>query len=135
VNHLLISGQYHAQNKWQLLLRIWLKKQAKIVLPNWLNELSKKNNLPFNSVRIRAQKTRWGSCSARKNINLNYQLLFLPTGLVQHILLHELCHTVHLNHSKAFWQLLTRLDPNTLHLKHQTRQPYLLNGFKFNFLY
>ncbi len=110
---LTLSGNYQNQNHWQTLLILWVKKQAKAILPPWLKHLSELKLLPYTSVSIRSQKTRWGSCSANKKINLNYKLLFLNKEMVEHILLHELCHTVHLNHSKNFWALLTKLDPNT----------------------
>ncbi len=114
---LLIAGDYTTKERWKALLQNWLKKQALAVLPAWLTRVSQEVNLPFANVAIRAQKTRWGSCSSQKNINLNYKLLFLKPELVRHILLHELCHTVHLNHSKKFWELLNQLDPNTKHLE------------------
>jgi predicted metal-dependent hydrolase len=55
---------------------------------------------------IRSQKTRWGSCSIRGNISLNDQLLFMPAKTVEYLMIHELCHTRHLNHSTAFWSLV-----------------------------
>ena len=61
---------------------------------------------------VRNQKMQWGSCSTSKNIQLNYRIFFLPQALAEHILLHELSHIQHLNHSRAFWQLLSELDPH-----------------------
>ena len=94
------------------LLHIWLKRKAQTHLVPWLNQLSLEHQLPFNKAQIRHQKTLWGSCSAAKNIQLNYKLLFLPKNLAEHILLHELSHTKHLNHSRSFWRLLSQCDPN-----------------------
>lgn len=94
-------------------LQSWLKKQAERHLVPWLEQLSAQYQLPFNKVTIRAQRTLWGSCNHNKNISLNYKLLFMPPEYAQHVLLHELCHTKHLNHSKRFWDLLRKLDPNT----------------------
>lgn len=65
-------------------------------------------------MRVRFQRTRWGSCSAKGSINLNAALLFLPERLVRYILLHELCHTRELNHSPAFWKLVFAADPDAL---------------------
>jgi predicted metal-dependent hydrolase len=72
-----------------------------------LGYFSKKHKLPYNRAAFRCQKTRWGSCSGQNNISLNINIAFLPEHLQDYILLHELCHIWHKNHSKAFW---TQLD-------------------------
>ncbi len=93
-------------------LQRWLTRRAKAVLAPWLREVSHEINLPFNRVAIRAQKTRWGSCSSQKNINLNRALLFLPPEVVRYLFIHELCHTVHLNHSPRYWALVASIEPD-----------------------
>lgn len=97
-------------HKW---LKDWLKSIAQEHLLPWLQALSILYDLPYRKATIGAQQTLWGSCNHQKNISLNYKLLFLPRELAKHVLLHELCHTKHLNHSKRFWQLLQQLDPQT----------------------
>ena len=92
-------------------LRSWLTTRAENFLGSWLRALSKDCNLPFNQISVRGQKTRWGSCSSDRNISLNYKLLFLPPQVTRYVLIHELCHTVHMNHSKEFWQLVQKNDP------------------------
>jgi predicted metal-dependent hydrolase len=67
--------------------------------------------LPFEQVTVRGQKTLWASCSAKTNISLNYKLLFLPPELVRYVFIHELCHTIHLNHSRRFWALVAEKEP------------------------
>lgn len=104
----------------------WIILQAKAVLPLWLNQLSNETQLSFTGLSIRQQRTVWGSCSSLKRINLNYKLLFLPPNLVKHILLHELCHTQHFNHSKAFWNLLGSLDPDCQTHKKALKGAHLL---------
>lgn len=88
----------------------WIKKQSKIYLAAELQALSEKIKLPFSSVRIRDQQTLWGSCTVNKAINLNYKLVFLPPMLMKHVMIHELCHTVYLNHSEKFWALVAAHD-------------------------
>jgi hypothetical protein len=90
----------------------WLKKQAKIHLKKLLMACSAQCDLPFEKLSVRAQKTRWGSCNSNRDIQLNYKLLFLPARLVHYILVHELCHTKHLNHSKRFWALVEKWVPD-----------------------
>ncbi|MDH5648851.1 MAG: M48 family metallopeptidase [Gammaproteobacteria bacterium] len=94
------------------LLRSWLTRNAKNRLGSMLHSVSEEIGLPFRRVSIRAQKTRWGSCSSRCDINLNRALMFLPPDIVRYVLIHELCHTVHLNHSRAYWSLVKNFYPN-----------------------
>jgi predicted metal-dependent hydrolase len=75
----------------------------------------------YNNVRIKKQKTRWGSCSEKKNINFNFKLLFLPPELSDYIIVHELCHLGEFNHSKRFWNLVAKTMPNYLELKNQLK--------------
>jgi predicted metal-dependent hydrolase len=82
--------------------------QAETHLPRLLHAASQKSGLPFSRVSIRRQRSRWGSCSANSAISLNAALLFLPEELTRYVLVHELCHTVHLNHSDRFWALVGR---------------------------
>lgn len=118
---LLVSGELNISNCQDILIT-WLKKQAKKILNPWLHELSLETNLPFTSLTIRGQTTRWGSCSSKKAINLNYKLLFLPDKLVEYVLLHELCHTVHLNHSEKFWHLMQKIDDNSKKIDTESRK-------------
>ena len=75
--------------------------RKKIILR--LDELSKEYGFTYNRVFIRNQKTRWGSCSNKNNINLNRKLIYLPDELSDYVILHELLHTRIKNHSKTFW--------------------------------
>ena len=90
----------------------WLKHKAELIIPDRLAVLAERHGFHFNRVTIRGQKTRWGSCSSKKNINLNYKLLFLESAIVDYVLIHELCHTIEMNHSKQFWALVADCDAN-----------------------
>ena len=83
-----------------------LRRNAKIILPPRLYALSLRHNLPYKSVKINSSSGRWGSCSARGNINLSYFLVLLPKHLIDYVLLHELAHTREMNHGERFWALL-----------------------------
>lgn len=93
-------------------LKKWLFIKAQHALGKWLKDLSLQHNLAYNQVYIKNQKTRWGSCSSKKNINLNVKLLFLTPQLTHYVLIHELCHLKHLDHSIEFWRLLECLLPD-----------------------
>jgi predicted metal-dependent hydrolase len=85
-----------------------LKTDALNFLPSETARLAAEHNFHYQKVTVRETKTRWGSCSARKNISLSVFLMTLPRHLIHYVILHELCHTVEMNHSAAFWALLDR---------------------------
>jgi predicted metal-dependent hydrolase len=99
---------------------------AETLLP-WLKELSAETGLAYSQGRISSAATRWGSCSAKKRICLNFHLLFLPKDLARHVLIHELCHTIVLDHSIRFWRLLAQFDANSEVLRGELKkaQKYL----------
>lgn len=89
-----------------------LKIEAKRILPERLNYLSKKHGFTFSGLKINGSKSRWGSCSGRKDINLSFYLMLLPDRLIDYVLLHELCHTIEMNHSPAFWAQMDAVTNN-----------------------
>ena len=82
------------------------KQAAKEFLEGRIKELADKFGFVYNKVTIRNQKTRWGSCSGKNNINLNMQLMNIPNYLIDYVILHELVHTKVKNHSPHFWSSL-----------------------------
>ena len=90
----------------------WLKKFGQRYCERIARELSETTGLKFQKVVVRGQKTRWGSYSSHGTLSLNYKLLFLPEHLLKHVILHELAHSVHMNHSTEFWGLLASIDPD-----------------------
>lgn len=91
-------------------LEKWLKIKAKQIFPGILDDIATTHGFVYNCVTIRGQKTRWGSCSSKKNINLNYKLLFFPEAVMRYVFIHELCHTQEMNHSRQFWALVEQCD-------------------------
>ena len=69
-------------------------------------------NFEISNVRIKNQKSRWGSCSQRRNLNFNYKIIFLKPEMADYLIVHELCHLGELNHSKRFWALVKKTIPN-----------------------
>jgi predicted metal-dependent hydrolase len=83
--------------------------EAHEVLPARLQQLAAQHGLYYKKLTIRSSRTCWGSCSPDNSINLSLHLMHLPDHLIDYIILHELCHTVHKNHGDAFWDLLDRV--------------------------
>ncbi len=79
----------------------------------------------FNRISIRNQKTRWGSCSRRGNLNFNYRIIHLSSELADYIVVHELCHLAELNHSKNFWKLVEKTTPNYSKSRYMLKQNIL----------
>lgn len=66
----------------------------------------------YSSITVRDQKTRWGSCSSRGTLSFNYRLIFAPPAVLDYVVVHELCHLTHMNHSKEFWNLVGSVMPD-----------------------
>ncbi len=98
-----------------------LRAQAEALLPGRLQTLSNQTGLKFQSLRCRQLKSRWGSCSQRKDITLSVYLMQLPWELIDYVLVHELTHTKVLHHGPDFWAELERHVPNAKTLRHAIR--------------
>lgn len=131
-NHcLLIQGAVHDQVLVRKALLGWLQRHAKAFLLQQLASWSAQTGLTYQQGSVRYAKTRWGSCSSKQQISLNSRLVFLPQEFIDYVIVHELCHTVHLNHSAQFWALVQQFQANALHLRQQLRQveAYIPVGF------
>jgi predicted metal-dependent hydrolase len=83
-----------------------LRAQAKQFLPARVEFLANKFGFRFNKITVKDIRSRWGSCSSANNLNFSIYLMNLPDDLVDYVILHELCHTIHRNHGTRFWTLL-----------------------------
>jgi predicted metal-dependent hydrolase len=102
------SGDERRARRW---LQSWLRARARAVLEPWLIEVAREIDIGFERLEIRRQRTRWGSCSRNGTISLNACLLFQRAEVVRYLLVHELCHRHHMNHSRRFWALVARHEP------------------------
>lgn len=89
-----------------------LRLEAKRIIPDKIKYLSNLYGFTYNLVRINKSRSRWGSCSSKKDINISYFCLLLPEYLIDFVILHELCHTIEMNHGVKFWQLLDKVTNN-----------------------
>lgn len=98
------------------------KEKAVALVKNRVEYFSKLYGFEYNRISVRNQKTRWGSCSKKRNINFNYKMVFLPERLADYIVVHELCHTKELNHSKNFWSLVKEILPDYNELRGEIKR-------------
>lgn len=105
-----LIGKVHDKELCKRNLIAWIKDRAKQYLLLQLEIISRETGLVYSGGRVRDQTTLWGSCTINKSISLNYKLIFLPHYLMRHVMIHELAHTIHLNHSEKFWNLVADFD-------------------------
>jgi predicted metal-dependent hydrolase len=102
-------------------LKEWLRRRVREDLFPLARGLAEKHEFGLRGLLVKSQRTRWASCSANKNLSLNTKLLFLSPDLVRYVLVHELCHTVHMNHSREFWRLVGCYEPRYRALDQELR--------------
>lgn len=120
------EGQLVLRGDWddaraRLLLRRWLTGRARDVLGVWLAEVAEEHGFRYNGLQIRLQRSRWGSCSSQGCISLNLAILFHLPAVLRYLLVHELAHTQHMNHSAHFWATVERCEPQWRELDAQLR--------------
>lgn len=97
------------------------KKAALHLVRQFLTAYNQYYNFKINEIKIKNQKTRWGSCSRQGNLNFSYRLALLPEDLARYIVIHELCHLGQMNHSAKFWNLVAQTCPDYLVKRKQLR--------------
>jgi len=92
-------------------IKTWIKRQAERIIRQEAVRYAEIIGVEFNSLAVRDQKTKWGSCSKKGNLSFNWRLLLFPPQVRRYIVIHELCHLKHFNHSPRFWALVERYSP------------------------
>lgn len=98
------------------------KKAAHELIVRRMQHFARTHDLRWEQVSVRNQKSRWGSCSQRGTLSFNYRLVFLPRELADYVVVHELAHLKHLNHSRAFWALVGDMLPGYKEAKKELRR-------------
>ena len=103
-------------------LKRFVVEYAKQILPNLLQQVSQETGLEYRSSQVRYAKSRWGSCSTQQKVMLNAALVLLPEAIARYVCVHELAHTVHFNHSAAFWSVVALYDPQYAQHRHELKR-------------
>lgn len=93
-------------------LELWLREKAKEAIADRTMEYSEIIGVSYNNIRIKDTKSRWGSCSGRGNLNFSWRIIMTPAIVMDYIIIHELCHLRHLNHSKEYWKTVEQYMPD-----------------------
>jgi predicted metal-dependent hydrolase len=100
----------------------WYQVQASIILPPRFDYWIQRTALQPSNLQIKGYKSRWGSCDRHRRIQLNWKLMAMPEWVIDYVMVHDLCHLQHMNHSSAFWQLVEQHYPKTLSAKRWMKQ-------------
>ena len=110
-NLIVLSGRTGDDKLCVAALKRWLASVAKSEFASRLKALSAVTNNPYKKMHVRGQRTCWGSHSSSGTISLNYCLMFLDPAHLKYVMIHELCHARHMNHSQRFWRLVGQFEP------------------------
>lgn len=102
------------------------KNEALYLVQTRLDYFNQFYGFKWQKITIKNQKTRWGSCSQKGNLNFNYKIMLLPSEIADYIIVHELCHLGQLNHSTKFWHLVAKTIPNYLQIRNDLRKHILV---------
>lgn len=100
-------------------LEAFYRQQTRELVQRFLSFHAPRWGLSHTSLRISAAKTRWGSCSSSNSLNFSYRLAMTPTDCIEYVVVHELAHTRHHNHSASFWSLVEQILPNFRERRHR----------------
>ncbi len=98
------------------------KESARTIVHERVSHFNTHYKLPVGRIAIRNQKSRWGSCSKKGNLNFNYKLAFLPPEVRDYVIVHEICHIKEFNHGKGFWTLVGETVPEYKQIRRKLRE-------------
>jgi len=94
------------------LATVWLRNKASETIPEKVKSWAEKIGVEYNQIFIKDQQTLWASCSGKKNLNFSYRIIKMPAAVQDYLVVHELCHLVHMNHSPEYWALVAQFCPD-----------------------
>lgn len=115
-----LTESAHAQA--EAVFRSWYREQARALLSARVAFFADQFQVQVGTIRITSARTRWGSCTSKGNLSFSWRLILTPSDVIDYVVIHELAHTVHHNHSKRFWKLVEKWMPDYKERKKQLRQ-------------
>ncbi len=106
----------------ELIFQKWYRQQASLIIPERVKFFAELHQLGYEKLKITSARTRWGSCSLKNTLNFSWRLILTPLDVIDYVIVHELAHTAHHNHSKRFWNLVAKLMPDYKARRKQLRQ-------------
>ena len=110
-NILAVGPELFDNGTLELALEQWYRAEAARLIDERTDKLSSNMGISYKRIVIRGQKTRWGSCSRKKNLSFNWKLMMAPEPVIDYVIIHELAHLKEMNHSKRFWELVAEYCP------------------------
>ena len=110
--YLTINNKDNNKEKIKKKMELFYRSSSKNILEEKTFSQAKKMNLYPKKVKVRSYKNRWGSCAYNGDISYNWKLIMLPEKIIDYVIVHELCHLIHFNHSKDFWKEVIKILPN-----------------------
>ena len=99
-------------HKIEIFIQNWLKQEALRLANHWGKQIGDKLGVHPRTIKIKDQKTRWGSCGIHNDIHLNWRLICMPLPVFKYVVVHEYCHLKYRNHGKRFWALVAKIQPD-----------------------
>ena len=121
-NMLAVSPGLFRNGILELALEQWYRTEAAKLISERIDKLSFQMGISYKRIVIRGQKTRWGSCSHKKNLSFNWKLIMVPEPVIDYVIIHELTHLKEMNHSKRFWELVAQYCPGWQEYKKWLKQ-------------
>ncbi len=112
-----VSTASLGEGELRALIEHWYRREAATWLAGRVEHYSPRLGVRPSRVTIRGQRSRWGSCSARGTVSLNWRLMMVPVALADYVVVHELCHLRHMNHSRCFWAMVGSVVPDYQHCR------------------
>lgn len=107
----ILRGSSISSSDIDLMLKIKLREKAREALTSRVEYYTKKYKVNYNRISIKDQRSKWGSCSSKKNLNFSWRLILLPWDMLEYIVIHEVCHLLQMNHSPKFWAEVEKCYP------------------------
>jgi predicted metal-dependent hydrolase len=110
------------QKNAEAIFRNWYRQQAAKIIGDRVTFFAAHYQIPVDTIRITSARTRWGSCSPKNKLSFSWRLVMTPPDVIDYVVIHELAHTIHHNHSKRFWSLVEKWMPDYKERRKQLRQ-------------